>query len=114
MKRTVFYVLGALLSVLPPTICTLCYFPLWIERGTAQTVSGLCALMLALCALPLFRILKSRLRSPSLPLVWGILFVAVRALASIMDEVAVISFVGLLSNLIGAVFFHLAKRGKRE
>lgn len=112
MKRTVFYCLGILFSVVPPAVATLLYFPLWMESGARETASGLCALLLILCALPIFRILKGKLGTPSLPLVWGLLFLAVRALYLIIDEVCVISFVGLLSNLIGAIFFRFSKEVK--
>lgn len=109
MKRTVFTLLGILFSVVPAVVCTLCYFPLWIERGATETVSGLCAFLLILSALPLFRFLKGRIASPSLPLVWGVLFVLVRCLSAIIAQVTVICFVGFLSNLLGACFFRLAR-----
>ena len=50
MKRKVFLILGASLSVLPPALATLSYFPLWVEAGSTQTISGLCALALVICA----------------------------------------------------------------
>ena len=111
MKRSVFNILGILFSVAVPMATTLCYFPFWISRGATETVSGLCALLLVLCALPLLNLLKKKLETPSLPLAWGILFVVMRSLSAIIDEVTVISFVGLLSNLVGAIFFRLAKEG---
>ncbi|MBR2612300.1 MAG: hypothetical protein IKC72_04440 [Clostridia bacterium] len=114
MKRMIFQSLGVLFSVVPPAVATLLYFPLWIERGAPQTVSGLCALLLILSAIPLLRLLKGRLGTPSLPLFWGVMFLLVRALGAIIDQVCVITFVGFASNLVGALFFHLSKRGEKE
>ena len=114
MKRTLFYSLGILFSVVPATVATLCYFPLWIESGTRETASGLCALLLVVSALPLFRFLKGRLGTPSMPLMWAVVYLLLRSLSAILNEVTVISFVGLLSNLLGAIFFRLAKEGKRD
>ena len=113
MKRTLFYVLGIFFSVVPPTLATLFYFPLWIASGAHATVSGLCLFLLTLCALPLLRYLKEPGRSPSLPTLWGIVYLLVRALSAIIEQLLVISFVGLLSNLVGALFFRLSKRGER-
>lgn len=113
MKRMVFQVLGVLFSIVPPIVATLLYFPLWIDRGASQTMSGLCALLLILCFIPLFRFLKGKLTTPSLPLMWGVLFLLVRALGAIIEQVCVISFVGFVSNLIGSLFFRLSKRGEK-
>ena len=109
MRRTLWNLLGALFSAVPPAVATLSYFPLWVDRGAVATVSGLCAFLLVLCALPLVRLWRKKFTTPSLPLMWGILFLTVRALSPIIDEVCVISFVGLLSGLVSAIFFRLAR-----
>ena len=110
MKQKVYFIIGSLLSVVPPAITTLSYFPLWVEAGASQTVSGLCALMLVVCATPLLRILMRQLRTPSLPLFWTIAYLLFKCLASVICELCVIAFIGALSNTAGAVFFHLAKK----
>ena len=114
MKRKVFLILGASLSVLPPALATLSYFPLWVEAGSTQTISGLCALALVICAVPLLRIAARHLRTPSLPLFWTVAYLLLRSLASIVSQLSVIAFVGACSNLLGALFFHLAKRSARK
>ncbi len=114
MKRKIYFVLGVLLSTLPPTVLTLSYFPLWVRSGAEETVSGLCAFMLVLCAFPLLRILSKRLSTPSLPIFWGIFYLFLKCLGSIITELTVISFVGLCANLVGGVFFHLAKARNNE
>lgn len=95
-------------SILPAAICVLCYFPLWRTRGALAELSGVTALLLAVTALPLFRAIKRLLRSPSVWILWLFAFLAFRLLASIADEMAVISFAGFLGNLIGAALWKAA------
>ena len=111
----VFWWLGLIFSILPPLLATLLYFPVWSLRGGAASLSGIVFLLLLLSFLPLFNVLKERLRSPSTYAIWLILFVTFFLLSRIADEVAVISFFGFIGNLIGSVFFRLsAKRTRKE
>ena len=110
MKRKVFFILGALFSVLPPAIATLSYFPLWVKAGPTHTVSGLCALALVICATPLLRIAMRHLRTPSLPLFWTLAYLLLKCFSAVIVELCMIAFVGACSNIIGALFFHLSKK----
>ena len=82
---------GLLFSVLPPAVCTLLYFPAWREEGGTVALSGISALLLALSAIPLYRWLGERLRSPSAYTVWLILFIVFFMLSRVADEMTVIS-----------------------
>ena len=110
MKKRVYFFLGCLLSVLPPALATLSYFPLWIKAGASQTVSGLCAFILVICSVPFVRIVMRHLRTPSLPIFWAVSYLLLKCLSSVIVELCVIAFVGACSNALGAVFFHLAKK----
>ena len=105
---------GFALSVIPVSLSILSYFPLWIEREDASILSGLSLVLLALGAVPIFRLVKNTLRSPSAPLMWFICFVLFFLLSKIGTEMTVISLVGFVSNLAGSVFFKLAKRNRSE
>ncbi len=80
----------------------------------ATVISGFSLLLLVLAAAPLFNVIKRMLRTPSAPVLWFIIFIAFLMLSRIADEMTVISFVGLVSNLLGAVFFRLAGGWKNE
>lgn len=110
--NNILHMSGYLICILPPAICTICYFPLWKE--SAKALSGGVLLLLILAALPLYKMLKERIKSPSAYTVWLILFVIFFTLAKIAEEMTVISFIGFISNLFGAFVFKIADRSKKD
>ena len=107
MKRLILRATGLALCILPPAMATLRYFPLWLDRGATHAVSGGCALLLALCGVPLMRYFRKLWRAPSAVLLWAVLFLLFYALSSIADEMCVIAFVGLLGNATGGLLYRL-------
>ena len=97
-------------SILPAAICTCCYFPLWINRGPATIISGISLILILISAIPLFKLLKKHFASASAYMVWLLLFVLFFMLSRIADQMTVISFVGFVSNVTGAILFYIAKR----
>ena len=112
--RILFNLLGILFSTLPPLFATLSYFPLWHGMGGGAILSGVSVLLLLLCFTPLFRFIKERIGTPSAPVIWLTVFITFFVLAEIAEEIKVIAFIGFVGNLIGALFFRLAKRGERK
>lgn len=104
------HILGFLLCILPPAICTLSYFPLWRETGYESCIAGGVAILLILCALPIYKLIKRMLTSYSSYLLWLVLFLLFFALSRIADQMTVISLVGFIGNLLGAICFFIAKR----
>lgn len=113
MKRLLLKFAGLLFCIIPPALATLFYFPVWIARGGEFILSGLALILLILACLPLWRSLSEKLRSPALYTLWLIAFIVFASLSKIADEVTVISFVGFIGNLIGALLFRLAKMGEK-
>lgn len=112
MKRRLLKDTALLIDVGAPLAATMNYFPIWIERSAESTVSGLFLFFAILCAIPLLRYFKRFIKSPSAPVMWGLLFAIFLALRSILDEMVVISFVGFVANIIGLVLFKYADRGE--
>lgn len=106
---SVLRVAGLLLSVLPPAIATLEYFPLWLSEGKTA-ISAIALLLLLLSALPLLRILKKHLRTPSPPLLWFILWVLLRAFLPIAAAIERIALISFPTSLLGALFFLWARK----
>lgn len=101
---------GLAFCTAPVVAATLLYFPLWKEKGSATVLSGFALLLIILSLVPFFNTLKRLLRSPAAHTMWFILFVIFFLLSKIASEMTVISFVGFLGNLIGALFFSAAKK----
>ena len=108
--KILLYAAGLTFSVVPPLVTTLTYFPLWTDRGGGAMLSGLAALLLLFSFVPLFNLIRTHIKTPSAPMLWFLIFLVFFLLAEIAAEMRVISLVGLVGNLIGSVFFHLAKR----
>lgn len=107
------HIIGFILCVAPPAICTLSYFPLWREVGYHSCIAGGVALILVLSIIPLYKLLRRTLISFSSYLMWLLLFLIFFGLSKIADQMTVISFVGFVGNLLGAICFFFAKRFKR-
>lgn len=93
-----------------PFVATVSYFPVWIDRGANATVSGLSVLLVLICVVPLLRKLGSLFKSPSMPMVWTILFVLFLALESIVHEIKAICLLGMIANYIGAGMYKIGDK----
>ena len=105
--------LGIAVSAIPPALAVLSYFPLWRTESPEKLLSGGTLLLLIICAVPLFRVIRKVLRTPAAYIVWLIIFALFYLLSSIADEMTVISFTGFVSNLISAVLFKLSGRCRK-
>ncbi len=112
-RSVILFLLGIIASTLPVASCVVLYFPLWESKGGGAIISGFSILLLALSALPLFKLWQRLLKSPSAHTVWFILFIIFFISSRIADEMTVISFVGFLGNLVGAIFVKLSGIGIR-
>jgi hypothetical protein len=96
---------AVLIDVLCPLTATLTQFPVWIERSSEATVSGMFVILAFLSCLPFINQIKAYFKSPAAWSVWLVIFLLFIVMESIMQEMIAVSFVGLVSNLIGAVVY---------
>ena len=108
--RLLFNSLGLAICIIPVLVTIFSYFPLWIAREDASILSGFSILLVGAALVPMYKHLGRILRSPSAPLMWFAVFIVFLLLSKIANEMTVISFVGFTTNLIGSLFFKLAKR----
>ena len=108
-KRLIFNSLGIIFSVIPVSVSIFSYFPLWVVREDASILSGISLILMLAALVPCFRYIKTAISSASAPVMWLVIFITFFLLSKIADEITVIAFVGFLGNLIGAVFFRLAR-----
>ena len=113
-KKLLFNGVGLFISVVPVLVAILSYFPEWQERKNGSLMAGFVLLLILLALVPLFNVIKAALRTPSAKALWFIMFVLFFALSRIADEMTVISFVGFVTNLVGAIFFKAAERVGRS
>ena len=106
--------LGIAVCIIPPLCAILSYFPIWVKREGACMLSGFALVLITLAFIPFYKQVIQMLKSQSAYMMWLILFVLFLLLSRIADEMTVISFIGFLSNLIGAVILKLAARQERK
>lgn len=97
-------------DVAAPLAATLSQFPVWVDKSSTATVSGLFVVFALLSAIPLIRVIKQYLKSPAAWLVWTVITVFVIALRNIIDQMFIICLVGLVANLLGAGLHKIAEK----
>ena len=114
LKAKILNIAALVLSVVPPAVTALCYFPLWLgERASALSILSL--LVLALCCIPFWRVIKEAFRSPSAWMLWLVIFLFTSLFESICAGLRVVALVGCLAGAVGALLFYLARRvGDRD
>ena len=113
-SRIILRALGMTVSVVPPAVATLSYFPIWQGEGAAPLLSGICLALMLVAGAPVLKLLRERFATPSVPIIWLTVFIAFAALGRIADEVAAIALVGTVSNFLGAILFRAAAVGEKR
>lgn len=93
------------IDVSAPLIATLTQFPIWIEKSAEATVSGVFLLLAFLSCIPFLKHIKRFLKSPSIPIVWLVLFIMLTMLNNIINQMIVVAFIGVISNTIGTCIY---------
>lgn len=93
------------IDISAPLIATLTQFPVWIEQSAEATVSGVVLLLGFFSCLPFLNYIKGFLKSPSVPILWLLIFIVLTLLDNIIDQMIVVCFVGTISNAIGTLIF---------
>ncbi len=110
-KSKILAFIGLIFCTVPVILSILFYFPVWEARGGGAVISGFTLLLILVSLVPMFNTLKRFLRSPAAHTMWFIAFIIFFILSNIAEEMTVISFVGFIGNLLGAVFFRLSGKG---
>lgn len=108
------FILGLGFSAIPPAAATLYYFPIWQRSGGLYLISGMTLLLLLFSALPIMKFMRKWLKSPSVILIWAVVYLLFFSLSRIGEQVTVIAFYGLVGNIVGAFLFKLSKKMRNE
>ena len=100
-------------SIIAPVIATATQFPLWVVSGGETTASGVAlsgtfVAFAAISFIPALKTLKGKLKNPTGFFMWAIFFGLVAVLRPIIDQLYVITAVGLASNGGGFVLHKLS------
>lgn len=110
-KYIVLQILGWLLCVGVPVTVILFYFPLFINRGSTETVAATAVILLLIAAIPCFKYIKRLFkRTPASWVVWAVLFGMFLALETIIHELVVVCAWGAGSNILGGIMFKAGKK----
>jgi len=93
------------LDVGAPLIATICQFPVWIEKSSSATISGVFLVFAFLSCIPFLNQIKTWLKSPSVPVLWCVFLVLFSLLRNIIDQMWIICLVGAISNCIGSLIY---------
>lgn len=117
-KGAILKTLAVGIDVGVPLVATLTQFPLWIEKSSESTMSGLCLVLIALSVLPFLKVIKEYFKSPSSWVIFGLIFVLLLLLRNIIDQILIVSFAGFVANVIGAGIYgignHLQEKDNIE
>lgn len=106
------------LDVGAPLAATLTQFPLWIQKSSEATMSGLCLVFVLLSCLPFLKQIKEYFKSPSSWMIFTVLFFLFVMLRNIIDQMLVVTFVGMVANILGAGIYalgnHIGERDEKE
>lgn len=112
-RGVILRVLGLCFSIVPPALAILFYFPIWIERGGEYALSGFAALLMLAAFVPLLKLIRRVFSTVSGYTLWLAVFLVFFCVSRIADEMVVISFIGFIGNIIGAVLYRLGERVKK-
>lgn len=94
-------------DVVAPLMATLSQFPIWVEKSSQATISGLFLVFAFLSCIPFLSQIKNWLKSPSAPIMWLVFFVIFKCLSNIIDQMSFICIVGAVANFGGAGLYKL-------
>ena len=106
-KGNILKAIAVTIDVSVPLAATLTQFPIWVEKSSEATMSGLFLIFAFLSCLPFIKQIKAYFRSPSVWVVWVVLLVLFVCLRNIIDEMVVVFFFGTVANVIGAGIYKL-------
>ena len=98
------------IDISAPLVATFSQFPIWIEKSAECTVSGVVLVLVFFSCIPFLKQIKGFLKSPSIPVLWLIVFTALSLLNNIIDQMIVVCFVGLISNTIGTMVYKIGEK----
>lgn len=106
-KGNIIKAIAVTIDVTVPLAATLTQFPLWVEKSSEATMSGLFLMFALISCLPFIKQIKEFFKSPSVWVLWVVLLVLFVCLRNIINEMIVVCFFGAVSNLVGSGIYKI-------
>jgi len=104
-------IFGWLLCVGVPVTVILFYFPLFIDRGSTQTVAASAVILLLIAVIPFFKHIKRLFKkTPASWVIWSVLLGLFLIINSIIHQLIIVCWWGAGSNILGGLVFKWGKR----
>ena len=114
-KRTGLKALSIFLCTVPPAAVTIYYFPIWYEVGRVRALApAISILCFCVSAVPLIRWLSQKIKTPAAWMIWSVMAAVLIVLMQVIEQMVVISVVGAIGNIIGAILWKIANRGEKK
>lgn len=108
-KALLIHIAGLIACIVPPAIATIEYIPIISEEPKKQ-ISAFGIILLALCTVPFWKSIKTFLKSPSAWKVWLVGLVFCYVCRAIVDELLIVSAIGLPAGIIGSAIFWIERK----
>lgn len=95
------------IDVSAPLIATICQFPIWVQKSSSATISGVFLVFAFLSCIPFLKQIKAWLKSPSVPILWCVFLVLFTLLRNIIDQMWIICLIGVISNCAGSILYKI-------
>lgn len=102
------------LDVGAPLAATCAYFPMWVQKGSDATISGIFVVFALLSLIPAILVFKQKIKTPAVWVMWVILFSLLWGLYQIIEQMLVISAVGAISNAAGAGIYKCGENIEKQ
>ena len=94
-----------------PATVILTYFPLFVERGSTETMGATAIVLLLIAIIPFFKQIKQFFqKTPASWVIWVILFGLFLIVQTIVDQLVIVCGFGAVSNILGGVLFKISKK----
>ena len=67
-------------------------------------------LLVFFSCIPALKYIKAFIKSPSVPIVWLVVFVMLTMLNNIIDQMIVVAFIGVISNTLGTILYKIGEK----
>lgn len=111
-KGNILKAIAVTIDVSVPFVATLTQFPIWVEKSSEATMSGLFLIFAFLSCLPFIKQIKAYFHSPSVWVIWVVLLVLFVCLRNIIEEMILVCFFGAIANLIGSGIYTVGEKIK--